>query len=76
MKTVTLKIDNSIYDKFCWLLSHFSKNEIQILEQSDYVSDDHYLRSINGILESIKEARTEPEQNGVSLEQLDWQLFY
>jgi voltage-gated potassium channel len=35
MKTVTLKIDNAIYEKFCWLLAHFSKTEIQILEQSD-----------------------------------------
>lgn len=72
MKTVTLKIDNSIYEKFFWLLSHFSKNEIQILEQSDYVSDDHYLRTIDGMVESIKEARVEPEQLGVTLENLDW----
>jgi hypothetical protein len=72
MKTVTLKIDNNIYEKFCWLLSHFSKNEIQILEQSDYVSDDHYLRTIEGMVDSIKEARAEPEQQGVTLENLNW----
>ncbi len=72
MKTVTLKIDNNIYDKFCWLLSHFSKSEIQILEQSDYISDDHYLRTIEGMVDSIKEARAEPEQQGVTLENLDW----
>jgi hypothetical protein len=72
MKTVTLKIDNAIYEKFCWLLSHFSKNEIQILEQSDYISDDHYLRTIEGMVDSIKEARAEPEQQGVTLENLDW----
>jgi hypothetical protein len=72
MKTVTLKIDNSIYEKFFWLLSHFSKNEVQILEQSDYISDDDYLRSIDGMVESIKNARLESEQQGVSLENLDW----
>jgi hypothetical protein len=72
MKTVTLKIDNSIYEKFFWLLSHFSKNEVQILEQSDYISDDDYLRSINGMVESIKQARIEPEQQGVTLKNLDW----
>ena len=72
MKTITLKIDNSIYDKFCWLLSHFSKSEIQILEQSDDMSDDHYLRTIEGMVESIKEARAESEQHGVTLENLDW----
>ena len=72
MKTVTLKIDNSIYEKFFWLLSHFSRNEVQILEQSDYISDDDYLRSIDGMVESIKQAREEPEQQGVTLESLDW----
>ena len=72
MKTVTLKIDNSIDEKFFWLLSHFSKNEVQILEQSDYISDDDYLRSTDGMVESIKQARTESEQQGISLENLDW----
>ncbi len=72
MKTITLKIDNSIYEKFFWLLSHFSKQEVQILEQSDYISDDDYLRSINGMVESIKQARTESQQQGVTLENLDW----
>jgi hypothetical protein len=72
MKTITLKIDNSIYEKFFWLLAHFSKNEIQILEQSDYISDDEYLRSINGMVQSIQNARNEPEQNAVTLENLDW----
>ena len=72
MKTVSLKIDNSIYEKFCWLLAHFSKNEIQILEQSDYLSDDDYLRTIDGMVQSINEARAEPEQQGMTLENLDW----
>ncbi len=72
MKTVTLKIDNSIYEKFFWLLAHFSKNEIRILEQSDYESDDAYLRSKNGMVESIIQARAEPDHLAVSLENLDW----
>ena len=72
MKTVTLKIDNSIYEKFFWLLAHFSKNEIQILEQSDYVNDDAYLWSQQGMVESIKQARAEPENLGATLENLDW----
>lgn len=72
MKTVTLKIDNSIYEKFCWLLAHFSKDELQILEQSDDGGDDQYLRTIPGMVDSIKEARAEPEQLGVTLESLDW----
>lgn len=40
MKTITLKIDNSIYEKFFWLLSHFSKHEIQVLEESDDIKSD------------------------------------
>ena len=40
MKTVTLKIDNSIYEKFFWLLSHFSKHEIQVLEESDDIKSN------------------------------------
>lgn len=72
MQTVTLKIEDNISDKFLWLLNHFSQNEVKILEQSDYISDDEYLRSIDGMVESIKEARKEPIENGVTLDKLDW----
>jgi hypothetical protein len=72
MKTVTLKIDDSINDKFIWLLEHFSSNEIKILEQSEYISDDDYLRSIDGMVQSINEARKEPITNGVKLDGLNW----
>jgi len=53
-------------------LSHFSTNKIKILEQSDYISDDAYLRKINGMVQSIKEARTGPVKFGVNEEALDW----
>ncbi|MEI6267774.1 MAG: hypothetical protein WCP01_02760 [Methylococcaceae bacterium] len=72
MKTVTLRVDDSINDKFLWLLKHFSSNEIKILEQSDYINDDDYLNSINGMVQSINEARNEPIANGVTLDNLDW----
>ncbi|KOR32008.1 hypothetical protein TI05_09990 [Achromatium sp. WMS3] len=72
MKTLTLKIDDSINDKFTWLLKHFSQDEIKILEQSEYIDDDTYLRSIAGMTESIYIARNEPIQNGVTLENLEW----
>ena len=64
MKTVTLRIDDSINDKFLGLLKHFSSNEIKILDQSEYISDDDYLKSINGMVQSINEARNEPIANG------------
>jgi hypothetical protein len=72
MKTVTLKIDDSVNDKFLWLLEHFSSNEIKILEQSEYINDDDYLRSIDGMVQSIQEARNEPIDKAVKLDDLDW----
>ena len=72
MQTLTLKIEDSISDKFLWLLNHFSQNEVKILEHSKYTSDDEYLRSIEGMVESIKKARKEPITNGVTLDKLDW----
>ncbi len=72
MQTVTLKIDDSINEKFFWLLNHFSKNEIKILEQSEYMSDDDYLRKINGMVQSVKEAQNEPIERGVTLDKLEW----
>jgi len=72
MKTVTLKIDDSINEKFIWLLEHFSSNEIKILEQSEYISDDDYLRLKNGMVQSINEARNEHISKGVKLDGLNW----
>jgi hypothetical protein len=71
MKTVTLRIDDGIIEKFLWLLKHF-KNEIKILDQSEYVSDNEYLRSIDRMIQSIRDARKEPNCNGVTLDKLDW----
>ena len=72
MRTITLQIDDSVNDKFLWLLDWFSRDEIKILDQSDYVSDDEYLREIEGIVQSIKAARSEPIEQAVTLDELDW----
>jgi hypothetical protein len=40
MKTLTLKIDDSVSDKFLWLLQHFSLNEVSILDAGEFFSDD------------------------------------
>ncbi len=72
MQTITLKIEEKISDQFLWLIKHFSQNELKILDQSEFVSDDQYLRSIDGMVQSIKEARSEPLEKGVTLEELDW----
>lgn len=72
MQTVTLQVDDTTYDKFFWLLSHFSKDEVKVLDQSKYISDDEYLRSMDGMAESIQAARNEPIENGVTLDKLEW----
>ena len=72
MQTITLKVEESISDKFLWLLNHFSQNEVKILEQSHYINEDEYLRSIDGMVESILDAQKEPIEKGVTLDKLEW----
>jgi hypothetical protein len=72
MQTVTLKIEDNVSDKFLWLLNHFSQNEVEILEKTEYKSDDEYLRSIKGMEKSIIEASNEPIENYVTADKLDW----
>ncbi|MEB3272682.1 MAG: hypothetical protein VKJ85_02780 [Prochlorothrix sp.] len=72
MRTITLQIDDRILEKFLWLLSHFSRDEVRILDQSEYISDDEYLRSIPGMVDSIQASRSEPLEQGKSLGELDW----
>ena len=50
METITLKVNDSVFDKFQWLISHFSKNEIEVVNEIDvsklsikdfdYISDE------------------------------------
>lgn len=72
MQAVTLKIDDNVKDKFMWLINHFSKNEIEILESSSYKSDDEYLKSIKGMEQSIISASNEPTESYVTIDKLDW----
>lgn len=72
MRTITLQIDDSVNEKFLWLLDRFSRDEIKIIEQSDYVSDDEYLRGIEGMVQIIQTARSESIEKGLTLDELDW----
>lgn len=72
MQAITLKIDDNVKDKFIWLISHFSKNEIEILESNQYKSDDEYLKSIEGMEQSIIDASKEPKENYVKIDKLEW----
>ena len=72
MQTVTLQVQDGIYDKFLWLINNFSKQDVKVLDQSKYISDDDYIRSIDGMVQSIQDARQEPIENGVTLDKLKW----
>jgi len=72
MQTITLKLEDTISDKFLWLLNHFSQNEVEILDKTTYQSDDEYLRSIEGMEQSIIDASNEPIENYVTADKLDW----
>jgi hypothetical protein len=72
MHTITIKLDDSISDKVLWLLKHFDKSELEILETSSYESDDEYLKSIKGMKESIIKASNEPMENYVTRDELEW----
>lgn len=72
MRTVTLKIEDGIYEKFSWLLRHFDSREVEILDQSNYKSDDEYLKSIKGMEQSIINAANEPMENYITTDKLDW----
>lgn len=72
MQTVTLQVDDKTYEKFFWLLNHFAKDEVKVLEQSRYTTDDEYLRGIDGFVASVVEARNEPTENGVTIDGLQW----
>ncbi len=72
MQTITLKVEDSVSEKLLWLLKHFDENEISIIDETRYISDDEYLRSIPGMEESIIKASNEPLENYVTSDKLDW----
>lgn len=72
MHTITLKLSDEVIDKFKWLLKHFSKNEVEIIDSTEYSSDDEYLRSIKGMHNSLLEAKEEPQEYGKSEKDLEW----
>ena len=57
------------------ILSVDQDKQLQSLERPNYVTDDEYLRSIDGMVQSIKDVREEPESKGVTLDKLDWWLL-
>ncbi len=72
MQTITLKVEDNISEKFLWLLNHFTKKEVTILDQTEFKNDDVYLKSIKGMEQSIIDASNESKENFVTIDKLDW----
>jgi hypothetical protein len=72
MHTLTLKIEDNIYDKFSWLLQQFKSSEVQIIDEESCATDDAYLRSITNMEQSIIDASNESIENYVTADKLDW----
>ena len=68
MQTIRLRIDDKIYKPFMWLLQRFSKDEIEVIhETNDYLSVKEYLEKE---LDEVEEGSAEY----ISLEKLDEEL--
>ncbi len=45
MRTIQLKINDKVYERFIWLLSKFNKEEIEIIsEDQDFIKTQKYLQ--------------------------------
>ena len=59
MQIVTLKVEDSVFDKFQWLISHFLKNEIDIVNEIDCLKlkadDFDYISDAQLILSQLKQ---------------------
>jgi len=68
MHTLRLRVDNKVYKNLMWFLGRFSKDEIQIEEETDqFISTRQYLEKE---LNTIEEGKAEY----ISIEQLDEDL--
>ena len=52
MNTVKLRVNDGVYDKLIWLLSKFSKDEVEIIPETyDFAKNQKYLTNeLNEIL--------------------------
>ncbi len=55
MHTIRLRVDNKIYKNLMWFLGRFSKDEIQIEEETDqFISTRQYLEKELRVIEEGK----------------------
>lgn len=69
MHTIRLRVDNKIYKNLMWFLGRFSKDEIQILDETDqFTSTKKYLEKELKIIEEGKAEYISVEQLNDDLE--------
>lgn len=71
MKTIQLKVNDKVYDKFILLLSNFKKEEIEIINENDFFSEtkkylEYELSEIeNGTANFVSEEELENRLNKI-----------
>lgn len=69
MHTIQLQISDAIYDQITTsgmdIQARFDEFVAELI-------DDEYLRSIDGMVESIRDARNTLSEQGVSIDKLEW----
>lgn len=66
MKIIQLKINEKVYDKFLWLLSKFSKEEIEIVNENNSTTSQNYLQSeLSDTTSYVSENDIENIQKGI-----------
>ncbi len=69
MHTIRLRVDNKIYKNLMWFLGRFSKDEIQIEEETDqFISTRQYLEKELRVIEEGKAEYISVEQLNDDLE--------
>jgi autonomous glycyl radical cofactor GrcA len=54
MATLKLKVSNKILDKVIWLLSQFKSEDLEIIQDDEFITDQKYAKSQLDRLESGK----------------------
>ncbi len=63
MQTITLKVADDVSEKFLWLLSHFSVDEIEVLENLDYEVDYDFLETRKKLIQTQEKVMSESWDN-------------
>jgi predicted DNA-binding protein YlxM (UPF0122 family) len=61
MQTITLKIDDSVMEKFVWLLNHFDKKEVEIVEKKK--TKNEIIDGLKEAVEDVKKGKIEQVEN-------------